>query len=118
MVSTTGRATAGQRNPLALVALVFANANQFRSSDAINRILAEDNGLLTGEEVIGLNLDGVDLVTLSACNTARGTFAEGESVFALQTAFSLAGARSVLANLWVVDDNASAALIEEFHKNW
>src|SRR5690606_17873225 len=59
--------------------------------------------------------DHVELVVLSACETARGTLLVGEGAFALPRAFQVAGARNVVATYWEVDDQASAALMNLFY---
>lgn len=94
------------RNPLVLSGVVLAGAN----SNA-------GEGLLTAEELVDLDLSGVELVTLSACETGLGATAGGEGVFGLQRAFTLAGARSSLASLWKVDDAATTILMTEFYRN-
>lgn len=63
-----------------------------------------DNGILTSSEIALLKLNA-DWVLLSACNTAVGSGAAN-----LTDSFFFAGARSVLASHWYVDDQAAAAL--------
>jgi CHAT domain-containing protein/tetratricopeptide (TPR) repeat protein len=106
----------GLRSPLVLSGLVLAGAN--RKGDGPGR-WAADGGILTGEDVAGLPLLRLELAVLSACETGLGEVAGGEGVFGLQRAFHIAGARNVVASLWKVDDEATAALMALFyHKLW
>jgi CHAT domain-containing protein/Tfp pilus assembly protein PilF len=107
------RQGAGARNPLVQTGLVLAGANLPPKDD----LLADDRGLLTGEALAGLDLRGLDLAVLSACNTGRGEEARGEGVFGLQRALHLGGTRNVVASLWKVDDDATAALMTLFYRN-
>ena len=59
---------------------------------------------LTGEALIDLDLSGLELAVLSACETGLGDVAGGEGTFGLQRAFHLAGTRDVVASLWKVPD--------------
>ncbi len=76
-----------------------------------------EDGYLTAEELNGMNLRGTELVVLSACETGLGETAGGEAVLGLQRAFHSAGARTVVASLWKVDDAATSLLMEEFYGN-
>jgi len=61
-----------------------------------------------------LKLRGVELVTLSACETSlRPDY--GDMVLALAGAFLCAGASAVLASLWPVADDLTALLMEQFY---
>jgi CHAT domain-containing protein/tetratricopeptide (TPR) repeat protein len=77
----------------------------------------EEDGILTAEEVATLNLSGVNLAVLSACETGLGQMAGGEGLLGLQRAFQTAGARTVVATLWKVDDAATRDLIGRFYDN-
>jgi CHAT domain-containing protein/Tfp pilus assembly protein PilF len=76
---------------------------------------AGENGLLQAWEIIeSVRLDA-DLVTLSACDTALGKELAGEGIVGLTRAFQFAGARTVLASLWAVDDQSTAELMVRFY---
>jgi CHAT domain-containing protein len=108
------REVPGARNPLVLSGLVLAGAN-VPADDP----LQDDCGILTAEALAGLPLDQLELAVLSACETGLGDVAGGEGVFGLQRAFHLAGARNVVASLWRVNDEATAALMQLFyHHLW
>jgi CHAT domain-containing protein/Tfp pilus assembly protein PilF len=101
--------TPGLRSPLVLSGLVLAGANR--------QNVGNDRGILTAEGIIGLRLEGMELATLSACSTGLGDVAFGEGVFGLTRAFHVAGARNVIASLWDVNDEATAALMGLFYEN-
>lgn len=64
----------------------------------------EEDGLLTGLEASLLNLQGTELVILSACDSGSGEVKIGEGVMSLRRAFRIAGAETVLASHWSVSD--------------
>ncbi|MFI5455304.1 MAG: CHAT domain-containing protein [Isosphaerales bacterium] len=109
----TERVGAGLRNPLVLSGLVLAGAN--RPSADVDGSTRDDLGILTAEAIAGLPLQDLELVVLSACETGVGLVGGGEGVFGLQRAFHLAGAHNVVASLWKVDDQATAALMAIFY---
>lgn len=109
------RRTVGGRNPLVLSGLVFAGANLPQPKDQWG-VPQGDGGILTAEAIAGLPLKNLELVVLSACETGLGDVGGGEGIFGLQRAFHTAGARNVIASLWKVDDQATAALMRLFYR--
>ena len=76
-----------------------------------------ENGLLQVWEIFErLRLDA-DLVVLSACQTAKGELLGGEGLIGLTRAFQYAGARSVAATLWSVDDPTTSELMVRFYRH-
>ncbi len=74
-----------------------------------------DNGLLYAWEVIEQMRLSASLVTLSACETALGREVEGEGILGLVWAFHYAGAKSVIASLWNVEDRSTSDLMAELY---
>jgi len=98
----------GGENPLLRSGLAMAGFNQRQSGT--------DDGVLTALEVTGLNLDGTELVVMSACDTGRGDILNGEGVYGLRRAFTLAGARTQVSSLWKVDDTTTQQLMVTFYQ--
>jgi CHAT domain-containing protein len=74
------------------------------------------NGFITTPDIYELHAP-VDLVVLSACRTGLGKGVRGEGLIGLTSGFMHAGASSVAATLWKVDDNATSELMEHFYTN-
>jgi tetratricopeptide (TPR) repeat protein len=108
-----GRVGVGLRNPLLLSGLVLAGAD--RKAKDRPETFDPDGGILTGEGLLALPLERLDLVVLSACETGLGDVAGGEGVFGLQRAFHVAGCRNVVASLWQVGDASTPALMTLFY---
>jgi CHAT domain-containing protein len=75
----------------------------------------QENGLLQAWEIFEQVRVDADLVTLSACSTGLGQELNGEGLIGLTRAFQYAGARSVLASLWSVDDYRTMQLMKRFY---
>jgi CHAT domain-containing protein len=73
------------------------------------------DGFLRLHDVYELRL-GAELVVLSACETALGKQIAGEGLIGLSQGFLYAGAKSVLASLWEIDDRATADFMSAFYR--
>jgi CHAT domain-containing protein len=101
--------------------LHFATHGRFDAAEPLSSGLYlakgnEPDGMLRVGDLYSLRWD-VDLVTLSACETGLGKVANGDDVIGLTRGFLYAGARSIVASLWEVDDAATAHLMESFYRN-
>ena len=101
----------------------FATHGILNASDPLESYIqlaksdSPDASRLSLGEIGGLPLDKVDLVTLSACETAIGNKEpDGGEVTTLAHAFSSAGATTVLASLWSVGDESTKEFMVEFYR--
>ena len=93
--------------------LVMSGGNRLIQRDSI---LGGDDGILTAFEISQMKFMGLDLVVLSACDTAKGDLENG-GVYGLQRGFKKAGAKTILMSLDKVDDEATKILMIEFYRN-
>jgi CHAT domain-containing protein len=75
----------------------------------------EEDGLLEAWEMKDLNLNA-DLVILSACETARGSFGSGEGIIGMTWSMFIAGAPTTVASQWKVESSSTTELMLEFHR--
>jgi CHAT domain-containing protein len=105
-----------QRYPLVHIASHFA----FKPGDETDSsLLLGDGGLLTLAQIkSATNLfGGVDLLTLSACDTASGgASTDGREVESFGVLAQRQGAKAVLASLWPVADVSTRLLMQEFYR--
>ncbi len=104
-----------ENQPFVLSGLAMANANKGLKGWTDKN---GEDGLLYALEVIGLNLQGTELVSLSACNTGKGVVDYSEGVYGLVRAFRTAGAKNVLMTLSPVGDLASMRFMTRFYDTW
>jgi tetratricopeptide (TPR) repeat protein len=100
-------------NPLLRSGIVLAGANKiFKTDDD-----TISDGIVTSEEILGMNLRGTEMVVLSACDTGLGEVKNGEGVFGLRRAFTQAGAKSLVMSMWKVPDKETKELMVKFYSN-
>ncbi|MCA9178999.1 MAG: CHAT domain-containing protein, partial [Planctomycetales bacterium] len=105
------------RNPLLQCGLTLAGCNCDVWVDA-NGLPVDggQDGYLSAEEIMGMDLGKARLVVLSACETGLGNIGSGEGVFGLQRALHISGVKSTIASGWKVDDRATQQLMTEMYR--
>jgi CHAT domain-containing protein/tetratricopeptide (TPR) repeat protein len=101
VVHVAGHATVDERFPLEARLLLAPGGGH--------------DGSLHAWEIIESVRTGARLVTLSACETGIGVEAGSEGLIGLTRAFHFAGAPSVVASLWPVNDASTSALMARFY---
>lgn len=104
-------ATVDEDRPLLLSGIALAGANRALAATG-------QDGILYAIEAQDLDLEGTELVVLSACETAQGQVEYGEGVAGLVRALRTAGARHVLATLRPVEDQAALAFMRRFYRRY
>lgn len=82
-------------------------------------LLLGDGTIMTLEQLNNtgqIAFGGVDLVTLSACNTAAATDSNGKEVDSLAEAIQTKGGKAILATLWSISDEGTSQLMTEFYR--
>lgn len=77
---------------------------------------AESSVLLLYHDILQLDLKGVELVILSACNSSLGEIKRGVSMQGVAYAFLYAGAKYVLATKNEIDDSATSVFMYKFYQ--
>jgi CHAT domain-containing protein len=101
-------------NPMHRSGLALAGANRTLAGKAQ---AGQEDGILTAEEVAGLDLTGTELVVLSACETGVGAARCGEGVLGLRRAFVQAGSANLVMALWKVEEKATQGLMGRFYES-
>jgi CHAT domain-containing protein len=87
----------------------------FRSDNPMFSSLKLHDGWLTAADVMQLDLAGA-LVTLSACESGRSEVFAGDELIGLTRAFLGVGASTLVVSLWLVQDEATASLMDKYYE--
>lgn len=93
--------------------LLFSGANNILNGKTLPPDV--ENGILTSREISMMDLRGLDMIVLSACETGLGDIKE-DGVFGLQRGFKKAGAQTILMSLWSVNDRATQMMMTSFYQ--
>ena len=102
--------------PMTRSGLLFSGCNHIIRHEQIPD--GEEDGILTAQEISTLDLRGLDLVVLSACQTGLGDIVSGEGVFGLQRGFKMAGAKTIVMSLWNVNDESTMKMMTSFYRHY
>jgi CHAT domain-containing protein/Flp pilus assembly protein TadD len=101
-------------NPLLQSGLVLAGANSIGEKKPEGTEV--DDGWVTADEIAMMNLQGTELVVLSACGSGLGAVSAGEGVYGLRRAFQNAGAQTIVSTLFEVPDKESREIMRSFYE--
>ncbi len=97
-------------------ALLFAGAQDAMEGAAKKQ--GQENGVLTAKEISTMTLPNLKLVVMSACQSGLGDVDVSEGILGLQSAFKMAGAKTILMTLRNVDNHATRLFMEEFYRQY
>jgi CHAT domain-containing protein len=86
----------------------IATHGELEPNAAAFQTLNLTDGRFYAHEILPLRLDHVELVTLSACETALGRFDADDNLRGLAANLFLAGVHAVIGTLWPVEDHSAA----------
>ncbi len=93
------------------------NSTILLADETDNQKRGSFDGALQAQEIYRLKPERTRLVVLSSCRSGLGEESGSEAIGGLAQAFHVAGVPTVVASLWDIDDESTAALMEKFHAN-
>lgn len=76
----------------------------------------QSDGSLYAYELFGMDMN-IDLIMLSSCESASGTYIQGSGMVGLGRALQFAGARSLIMNTWSIRDQTASDISTWFYEN-
>lgn len=103
------------REPLLRCGLTCAGVRKWQHADAGQDGEVDSNTVVTGVDVLGMDLRGTLLAVLAACDTGLGDIWRGQGVAGLCRALQVAGAETVLVSQWKMHDKSGVNLMDHFY---
>jgi tetratricopeptide (TPR) repeat protein len=105
------------KNPMHCSGLALAGANVTLEAWQHGEAPPVGNdGIVTAEDVAGLDLRSTWLVTLSACDSGSGETKAGEGVLGLRRGFIQAGTQHLLMTLWPISDAVTVEIMRDLYE--
>lgn len=98
---------------MSMCGIVLSGANVYSIQDSANANI--DDGLMTALEMSRLNLESVDLIVFSACETNLGAISS-DGVFNIPRGLKMAGVNSIIVTLWQINDKSATLIMSQFFK--
>ncbi len=102
------------KNYISNAGLVLSGAQSSWNSDTLNKQI-QDDGLLTTQEIYGLDLNGTDLIVMPLLSPDAES--RGSSLAHLRNAFHIAGAKNIIYSLWPLPEKNRMVFLQLFYKN-
>ena len=103
-----------EANAMQRTGMLLANSENAWKGEDVEP--SREDGILTAQEIAGLNLSGNQLTVLSACETALGAITS-DGVMGLQRGFKKAGVHALIMSLWPVNDEATEKMMKHFYQH-
>lgn len=94
--------------------LVLSGANKRLYDSSTDE---KNDGIITALDISQMDFNSLDLVCLSACESALGAYSDDDGIIGLQKGFKMAGANTILMSINKVDDEATRIMMVEFYRN-
>lgn len=104
------------REPLLRCGLTCAGVRKWQQADAGQDGAVDSNTLVTGVDILGMDLRGTLLAVLAACDTGLGDIWRGQGVAGLCRALQVAGAETVLVSQWKMHDKSGVNFMDHFYE--
>lgn len=95
--------------------IVLSGANKAWKEGIIEN---NNDGILTSNEIKGVDLSSTDLLVLSACQSGLGELIYRDSNWGIARSFKIAGVNTIIMSLWEVDDEATSKMMQSFYKHY